>query len=230
MPIRRLQPHLAQGALHQIIQFREVLGEGMVLQAADHRLRKLRWSGPAEAASMQADHVPHPIPEIRASDPQRRHPDRNGKAVEVRQAAFGSDDHSPGEPVDLTAGHRLHMGLKVALELVHPADQQGVGTDVLENPAPLPLEVHGVKTHQQASPGRGAEVNQGRKVVLFQPRLTADQHRSLVRILRSAQQFSSKPFGVATGADDAPAGPSHGVGRKPLKPGDVIRHGQSAPD
>ena len=65
-------------------------------------------------------------------------------------------------------------GLEVALELVHPADQQGVGTDVLENPAPLPLEVHGIKAHQQASPGRGAEVNQCREVVLLQPRFTAD--------------------------------------------------------
>ena len=57
-------------------------------------------------------------------------------------------------------------------------------------------------------------MDQGGQVVLLQAGLTADQHGPGLAVFRGLAHGLPQPGGVATGADDAPAGPHHQVRRQ----------------
>ena len=66
----RLLPGLTERPIHQGLQFAQVVGEVMVLQPADRRIRYSGGLFPPQTRALQPDHVANPVPQVLTAHPQ----------------------------------------------------------------------------------------------------------------------------------------------------------------
>ncbi len=240
-----LAPHLLQGAVDQRLELAQIVGEVVDLQPLDHRLRDLRGIGPAELAAALTHAVAEPLAQVLAPHPQGRHADQAAGTIKSGRCLLRGEEHTAGEMTPGSGGITIGTGgpplpglgqmqqqrPQVGRHLIELVDQQGAASEQLQQRslrrvghsaeqigAVRPQQGTIELQHQLVASG-GAEVDQGRQVVLLQAGLSTDQHRPCRDISGGEPHRLAQAAGITTAADHAAPGSTHQQRRQPQQLG-----------